>query len=45
MHRVIKLVVSATLTRDPSKLQRLHLHHPRYIATSAADHRYHLPRR
>eukprot|EP00798_Chlamydomonas_sp_ICE-L_P014822 gene14822-20875_t len=44
MHRVVKLVVSATLTRDPSKLQRLALHCPRYIATSAEDHRYHLPR-
>ncbi|GAX75525.1 hypothetical protein CEUSTIGMA_g2968.t1 [Chlamydomonas eustigma] len=42
--RVVKLVVSATLTRDPSKLQRLDLRNPRYIAASAADHRYHVPR-
>ncbi len=33
--RVVKLVVSATLTRDPSKIDRLDLHSPRYIATSA----------
>ena len=38
--RVVKLVVSATLTRDPSKLKRLDLHCPRYIAASAEDHRY-----
>eukprot|EP00197_Chlamydomonas_leiostraca_P015958 CAMPEP_0202884200 /NCGR_PEP_ID=MMETSP1391-20130828/40555_1 /ASSEMBLY_ACC=CAM_ASM_000867 /TAXON_ID=1034604 /ORGANISM="Chlamydomonas leiostraca, Strain SAG 11-49" /LENGTH=378 /DNA_ID=CAMNT_0049567343 /DNA_START=12 /DNA_END=1145 /DNA_ORIENTATION=- len=42
--RTVKLIVSATLTRDPSKLQRLALHCPRYVATSAQDHRYHLPR-
>ncbi|KAG1663277.1 hypothetical protein FOA52_006318 [Chlamydomonas sp. UWO 241] len=42
--RVVKLVVSATLTRDPSKLARLQLHCPRYIAANADDHRYHLPR-
>lgn len=36
-------MVSATLTRDPSKLARLALHCPRYLALSAADHRYHLP--
>jgi ATP-dependent RNA helicase DDX51/DBP6 len=42
--RVVKLVVSATLTRDPSKLKRLDLHCPRYIAASSEDHRYHLPR-
>lgn len=41
---MVKLVVSATLTRDPSKLARLALHCPRYIATSAQDHRYHVPR-
>jgi len=27
--RPVKVVVSATLTRDPSKLQRLELHCPR----------------
>ena len=33
--RVVKFVVSATLTRDPSKIARLGLHCPRYIAMSA----------
>lgn len=33
--RLVKVVVSATLTRDPAKLQRLSLHAPRYVATVA----------
>lgn len=33
--RLVKFVVSATLTRDPSKLERLGLYCPRYIAMSA----------
>lgn len=37
--RLVKVVASATLTRDPSKIQRLGLHCPRYIAVSAEDHR------
>jgi ATP-dependent RNA helicase DDX51/DBP6 len=37
--RVVKLVMSATLTRDPSKIGALKLHCPRYIAMSATDHR------
>lgn len=37
--RVVKVVVSATLTRDPSKVERLGLHCPRYIAMSSQDHR------
>jgi len=37
--RVVKVVVSATLTRDPSKVERLGLHCPRYIAMTAQDHR------
>lgn len=37
--RVTKLVVSATLTRDPSKIGRLALHCPRYIALTSGDHR------
>ncbi len=37
--RVVKVVVSATLTRDPSKVERLGLHYPRYIAMTAQDHR------
>ncbi|GIM00715.1 hypothetical protein Vretimale_5665 [Volvox reticuliferus] len=35
--RVVKVVVSATLTRDPAKLQRLALHNPRFVATTAAS--------
>ena len=38
-HRVVKVVVSATLTRDPSKVERLGLHCPRYIAMTSQDHR------
>jgi len=43
--RVVKLIVSATLTRDPSKLARLALVAPRYVAMSAGGehHRYKLP--
>ncbi|KAK9824495.1 hypothetical protein WJX72_010815 [[Myrmecia] bisecta] len=41
--RVVKLIVSATLTQDPSKIERLALHCPRYVAMTAADHRYKLP--
>ena len=37
--RVVKVVASATLTRDPSKIERLALHCPRYLALSTADHR------
>ena len=42
--RVVKIIVSATLTRDPAKLQRLRLHQPRFIAMSATGpQRYKLP--
>eukprot|EP00897_Mesotaenium_endlicherianum_P006212 jgi/Mesen1/5619/ME000282S04781 len=41
--RLVKLLLSATLTRDPAKIMRLQLHHPLYIASSATDHRYKLP--
>jgi len=41
--RVLKLVVSATLTRDPSKLMRLELCCPRYIALTDIHRRYTLP--
>ncbi|GJP64272.1 hypothetical protein CLOP_g21286 [Closterium sp. NIES-67] len=34
-HRVIKLVCSATLTRDPSKIQRLRLHRPLFISSAS----------
>ncbi len=37
--QVLKIVASATLTRDPSKIERLGLHCPRYIALGATDHR------
>jgi ATP-dependent RNA helicase DDX51/DBP6 len=40
---VVKLVVSATLTRDPSKLMRLQLCCPRYIALTDVQRRYALP--
>jgi ATP-dependent RNA helicase DDX51/DBP6 len=40
---VLKLVVSATLTRDPSKLMRLELCCPRYIALTDVSRRYTLP--
>jgi ATP-dependent RNA helicase DDX51/DBP6 len=42
--RVVKFVVSATLTRDPAKIDRLDLHCPRSIAPSADDYRYTLPK-
>ena len=37
---VLKFVASATLTRDPAKIDRLGLHCPRYLALEAADTRY-----
>jgi ATP-dependent RNA helicase DDX51/DBP6 len=39
-HRVLKFVASATLTRDPAKIERLGLHCPRYLALEAADTRF-----
>lgn len=42
--RAVKLAVSATLTRDPSKLSRLDLHCPRFISMrSLGGRRYALP--
>jgi ATP-dependent RNA helicase DDX51/DBP6 len=41
--QVLKLVVSATLTRDPSKLMRLELSCPRFIALTDVSRRYTLP--
>ena len=43
--KVVKFIVSATLTKDPSKIDRLALCCPRYIAMAAEDddHRYKLP--
>ena len=37
--RVVKILVSATLTQDPAKMERLRLFSPRYISMSASDHR------
>eukprot|EP00898_Chlorokybus_atmophyticus_P000921 jgi/Chlat1/182/Chrsp1S03106 len=42
--RVVKLLLSATLTRDPTKIMRMELHRPLYIAMSATDHRYKVPK-
>ena len=36
---VLRIVASATLTRDPAKIERLGLHCPRYLALDAADTR------
>lgn len=42
--RVVKIVASATLTKDPAKLLRLGLHAPRFLAQATdADKRYALP--
>lgn len=43
-NRCLKLLVSATLTRDPSKLLRLELHNPRYITLTDVQQRYTLPK-
>ena len=40
---VLKFVASATLTRDPAKIERLGLHCPRYLALEAADTRCNKP--
>ena len=37
--RVVRVVVSATLTRDPVKVEHLGLHCPRYIAMTPQDNR------
>ncbi|CAH9144664.1 unnamed protein product [Cuscuta epithymum] len=39
--RLVKMVLSATLTQDPSKLAQLDLHHPLFLTTG--DLRYRLP--
>lgn len=39
--RLVKMVLSATLTRDPSKLSQLDLHHPLFLTTG--HRRYQLP--
>ncbi|XP_077221134.1 RNA helicase 1 isoform X2 [Tasmannia lanceolata] len=39
--RLVKMILSATLTQDPSKLSQLDLHHPLFLTTGAT--RYKLP--
>lgn len=39
--RLVKMVLSATLTQDPSKLALLDLHHPLFLTTG--KRRYQLP--
>lgn len=39
--RLVKMVLSATLTQDPSKLAQLGLHHPLFL--NAGKSRYQLP--
>ncbi|XAR72500.1 RNA helicase [Bertholletia excelsa] len=39
--RLVKMVLSATLTQDPSKLAQLDLHHPLFLTTG--QRRYRLP--
>lgn len=39
--RLVKLMMSATLTQDPSKLSQLSLHHP--LLLTSGDRRYKLP--
>jgi ATP-dependent RNA helicase DDX51/DBP6 len=41
--RCVKLIVSATLTRDPGKLLRLGLHNPRFLTLTEVNRRYSLP--
>lgn len=39
--RLVKMVLSATLTQDPSKLAQLDLHHPLFLTSGKS--RYQLP--
>ncbi|XP_020586976.1 DEAD-box ATP-dependent RNA helicase 1 isoform X2 [Phalaenopsis equestris] len=39
--RLVKMIMSATLTQDPSKLSQLDLHHP--LLLTSGDRRYKLP--
>ncbi len=43
MPRLVKFVVSATLTRDPSKLDILQLHAPRFVTFVQEENKYKLP--
>ncbi|KAK2079451.1 hypothetical protein QBZ16_003143 [Prototheca wickerhamii] len=43
-HRIVKVIASATLTKDPAKLLRLRLHAPRFLAQAVeGGKRYSLP--
>lgn len=42
--RVMKFVLSATLTKDPAKIAQLDLYCPLYLAPSADENRYQLPK-
>ena len=42
-HRAMKMVLSATLTRDPAKISQIKLCYPMFISGSAEDKRYQLP--
>eukprot|EP00271_Cylindrocystis_brebissonii_P006057 TRINITY_DN18600_c0_g1_i1.p1 TRINITY_DN18600_c0_g1~~TRINITY_DN18600_c0_g1_i1.p1 ORF type:complete len:262 (+),score=52.80 TRINITY_DN18600_c0_g1_i1:768-1553(+) len=41
--RLVKMVLSATLSKDPSKISRLCLHHPLYIASTGSASKDRLP--
>ncbi|WOL11331.1 DEAD-box ATP-dependent RNA helicase 1 [Canna indica] len=41
--RLVKMILSATLTQDPSKISQLDLHHP--LLLTSGDKRYKLPKR
>ncbi|KMZ66911.1 DEAD-box ATP-dependent RNA helicase 1 [Zostera marina] len=41
--RLVKMIFSATLTKDPNKLDQLDLHHSLYM--TAGDRRYNLPKK
>ena len=43
--RILKIIVSATLTRDPSKLDKLNLVNPRFISSGSKDQSYSLPKK
>lgn len=38
--RLVKMVLSATLTQDPSKLAQLNLHHPLFLTTGQSRYKF-----
>lgn len=42
--RIVKMIVSATLTRDPAKVDKLALVNPRFLTLGSEDQRYSLPK-